>query len=232
MKRKLFAGAVAFATALILAESAAATPILQVTADHLGGGLIQYTINLNNDLGGDSAVQISASGNINQVPSLSFPGGVSLQSDADVAQMFDPGYISLGGKAADSWWNDIAYVSAGPFAGGLGGAVGSTLFQFSGATSGVGAAPNLQFLGQIVIYDAAAAVLPLGPTPVVSSGAALLSIIDPNPLYVDLDSVVAAQGQTFSITGTFAVLVPEPSAIFLLLVTGLAAFAVRRHKLR
>ena len=74
--------------------------MLQVTANHLGGGLVQYTLNVNNDLGGNSAVQISASGNINQIATIFFPdafpnGGASLQSNADLAQGFGRKYPSF-----------------------------------------------------------------------------------------------------------------------------------------
>ena len=48
--------------ALILTTPAWGDPHIHVTANHLGGGVIQYTIDAHNDLGGSSAVQITAVG--------------------------------------------------------------------------------------------------------------------------------------------------------------------------
>ena len=58
MKRAVAVLAV-LSAALILTTPASAVPFLSVTADHLGGGLIQYTLNANNNLGGAIAVQIT-----------------------------------------------------------------------------------------------------------------------------------------------------------------------------
>ena len=109
---------------------------LDVTAVHLGGGLIQYTLEIVNELGGNVAAQVSAQGNINQVISAFF-GDVDIQSNADIADGFDAIYQGAGGKSADSWWNDLDFgTNNPPFGGAQGGEVGSTLFQFSAGTFG------------------------------------------------------------------------------------------------
>ncbi len=60
---------------LAFTKSASAVPMLTVTADHLGSGLIQYTLTGVNDLGGAVAVQITATTphTINQIPTFFFP---------------------------------------------------------------------------------------------------------------------------------------------------------------
>ena len=78
-----------------IATPASADPFLSVTANHLGGGVMQYTLNANNDLGGGMSVVITAAGNIVQllstfqVPETAFPdGGSDSKSQADAADNF------------------------------------------------------------------------------------------------------------------------------------------------
>ena len=59
--RKLFGLVAALGLALTTGTSASATPMLGVSATHLGGGLIQYTIDFVNNLGGAVAAQLTMS---------------------------------------------------------------------------------------------------------------------------------------------------------------------------
>ncbi len=192
---------------------ALAGPSLAVTADHLGGGYIQYTFNVDNDLGGNMYVQMSAVGGTGQINQIASPGlgDIDLLSMADVADAFDTDYQTGGGKDADSWWNDEAFTFLGPpFGGPQGGGVGSNLFQFSGGTLGLAVGtPNVTLLGQIVILDSAVALLPLGNLPVITTGAAQVNIVDPSADPFE-NSVVAADGLNFSIVGSYAVQAAKP----------------------
>ena len=139
MKRCILSFGALFIAAVVV-QPARAIPQLVVTANHLGGGLVQYTLEIDNtDPGGNVAIQISVTGSIHQVPSAFFPdappnGGVDLATQADTSDMFDVGYQSLGGKAADSWWgrHRLWGLLVRRFNGALGGAVGSTLFSICG----------------------------------------------------------------------------------------------------
>ena len=93
-------------------------PHVHVSALSLGGGLIQYTIDMDNPLGGGVAVEVCVTGNINQfdtdgvivnIPPIGDivlipPGEVNFEDEATIADG-DPTYFGLGGKAADSWWD-------------------------------------------------------------------------------------------------------------------------------
>ena len=215
---------------------------LDVTAVHLGGGLIQYTLGVVNEQGGGITVQATASGNIQQIPALFFPdsppdGGADVLTQVTLAQDFDPAYLAAGGQDADSWWDNTDLATATPpFStllgdGAVGGFVGSTEFSYSASSTG-GADIFSTTLGQIVILDPAAAGLPIGPVTVrAEAGTAQLDIIDlldvgPNNLAAP--SVILAGNDTFAIAGTFSV-VPEPSALVLLVIGVSVAISTRRQ---
>ena len=84
-----------------------------------------------------------------------------------------------------------------------------------------------------MIFDPAAAGLPVGvPLTVVETGLAPFEIIDLfnfGPLNYPAPSILAAGGQTFSITGSFAV-VPEPSSALLLSIGMIAIAALIRRR--
>ncbi len=201
----------------LVTQSAVATsePSLDVTAIHLGNGLIQYTFNANNNLGGNVYAQISAQGGPGAIVQVEAgdSGAIDFLTEANLADTSDTTYQSGGGKDSDSWWNDVAFGSAqqGPsFNGAVGGQVNSNLYQFSGGTTNLPLGVSSQtFLGQIVVQDLSLASLPIGPVIVGSEGKAQINIVNPDsdPLK---NSLIAADGQTFSITGSYGVINQPP----------------------
>lgn len=221
--------------AVIILSSAAfaralATPHLDVSAQHLGGGLVQYTLAGINDLGGALAIQMTASGNINQIdtdevgfdpdgpgplpPTILLPAGPVDRFSQTALAVSTATYQAGGGTPADSWWDDsVLSVPLPPFStisadGVAGGNVGSTQFSYSAGSPGLSDIASA-IIGQIVISDPAAASFGVGPLNVVPiPGVAQLDIIDlvdVGPMFLDAPSLIAAAGNAFSITGTFSV---------------------------
>ena len=224
---------------LFTVQTASATPFLDVTADHLGGGYVQYTLSIDNDLGGNVSVQLTVTGGpgqINQVASIIF-GDIDLLSDAvaiEAQGTLDALYFAGGGKAYDSWWDDANFsIPALPFSGAQGGTVGSNQYQFSGVTTGLSApgTPNVSLLGQIVIFDPLLAATPAGSLQVVATGNAQFNIIDPEVLADDLDdSLFAVQGVGYPLAGSSFAVVPEPATMSLLALGGIALLRRRRNR--
>ena len=223
---------------LFTVQTASATPFLDVTADHLGGGYVQYTLSIDNDLGGNVSVQLSVTGGpgqINQVASiLGDIDQLSYAITADGLGATDTLYFAGGGKAYDSWWDYANFsIPALPFSGAQGGTVGSNQYQFSGVTTGLSApgTPNVSLLGQIVIFDPLLAATPAGSLQVVATGNAQFNIIDPEVLANDLDdSLFAVQGVGYPLAGSSFAVVPEPATMSLLALGGIALLRRRRNR--
>ena len=211
----------AIVAALIMAAPSFADvgvdPHLHVSANHLGGGLIQYTVDFDNPLGGAVAAEVTAQGNFNQfdanVPTFAGGAGflapVSTFSLAGAAEFFDSNYVAAGGIPADSWWDNTDLSTANPpfvdamqpwLGGSAGGQIGSMTFSYS-AGSPAGSNIASTRLGQLVVVDAATSGLAVGPVPVISSGAAPFSFVN---------SIVAADGMNFGVDETFAVMGGPP----------------------
>ena len=235
-------------TALLLTTPVMAVPTLSVTADHLGNGLIQYTLTGNNDLGGSVAIEVQATalGGLvfeqRDANVFTFAGGAGFTAPVSTFQLsqaadaFDPAYDNpltpSIGSAEDTWYdNSITSTANPPYADALqpwqGGAdpassvVGSPNFNFS-AGSAAGSNIGVWRIAQLTIVDPAAAALPLGPQTVVAAGSA--------PFQLHSGSLIASQGASFLIDGNFAIVpIPEPST-FALLGIGLMAFALIRRR--
>ena len=247
--KRIFADLAVLSAALVLTTPALAVPTLTVTADHLGNGLIQYTLTGNNDLGGAVAVEVQAlalSGlnfEHRDANVFTFAGGagftapVSTFNLSQAADAFDPTYdnplTASIGSAEDTWYdNTILSISGPPYADALqpwqGGAdpassvIGSNTFNFS-VGSGAGSQVGVFRIAQFTIHDPAAAGLPSGPQVVVAAGLAPFELRD--------GSWIASSGQTFIIDGTFGI-VPEPSTFTLLGIglIGLLAYGWRRRR--
>ena len=185
-------------------------PHVDVSAIHLGGGQIQYTILLNNPSGGSAGANVTAVGNFNQIDTtanflrLLEPGPVDTFFEANLATAFDPlVYGAANGLVNDSYWDDSGLSIAIGVDGVTGGEVGSMVFSFE-AVSPFGSDISNTRLAQLVVFDLAAAVLPLGPQPVVSTGQfARFS-------FVDDSAVFDGMGRDSSIVETFSVGPPRP----------------------
>lgn len=136
-------------------------PHVDVSAIHLGGGQIQYTILLNNPSGGSAGANVTAVGNFNQIDTtanflrLLEPGPVDTFFEANLATAFDPlVYGAANGLVNDSYWDDSGLSIAIGVDGVTGGEVGSMVFSFN-AMSLFGSDISNTRLAQLVVFDPA-----------------------------------------------------------------------------
>lgn len=212
-----------------LLASPLAYPHLDVEAVHLGDNLVQYTLFAHNPLGGAVFVQITSEGEIHQVPTSGVEsppdGGADLYKEAFDANENDTTYQMGGGLEKDSWYDNrdmdmvvTASEALPPFSlvisdGAVGGYVNGERFSYSAGTPDMVEVPESFRIGQIVIVDTGVVDFPAGPLPISTmSGLAELRIVDTvvtlGSLHLPAPSMIAAQGQSFSITGVFSVTSP------------------------
>ena len=236
--------------ALIISTPSLAVPVgppnvlhLHVTGQHLGSGLVQYTLEVDNPPGGAIAVDIMAlslGGPFEHrdanVPIFSGGSGVLAPVDtfnlSQAAVFFDPvnydnPLTANPGDQEDTWYDDTDLSTpTPPHNGAVGGTIGSAVFNFS-AGSPAGSNILLTRIAQLVVLEPLAVSLPVGDiTPLIVS-------IPTGIAQVDLvqQSRIASQGQNFIVDRTIA-LIPEPSTLTLLGMgmIGLFAYGWQRRR--